>query len=35
MVITLHLASDAEEFEGGRTVMLVITGGVNSIVSTW
>ena len=31
----MHLAKDAAEFESGRTVMLVITGGVNSIVSTW
>ena len=32
LTIILHLAMDAEEFDEGRTVMVVITGGVNSSI---
>ena len=30
MTVILHLAMEADEFDEGRTVMVVITGGVSS-----
>ena len=36
MTVILHLAMEEEEFKEGRTVMVVITGGVKvNIPATW